>query len=72
MVWPCFKIFWSSKDNPTGHSERKKKKRWEDNIKGWTGMDFASSTRIAENRTRWKGIVANSSLVPQQPSKVMG
>ena len=27
MVWPCFKVFWSSKDNPTGHSERKKKKR---------------------------------------------
>ena len=25
MVWPCFKVFWSSKDNPTGHSERKKK-----------------------------------------------
>ena len=27
MVWPCFKVFWFSKDNPTGHSERKKKKR---------------------------------------------
>ena len=25
---------------------------------------FASSTRAAENRTRWKGIVANSSVVP--------
>ena len=21
---PCFKVFWFSKDNPTGHSERKK------------------------------------------------
>ena len=27
MVWSCFKVFWSSNDNPTGHSERKKKKR---------------------------------------------
>ena len=27
MVWPCLKVFWFSKDNPTGHSERKKKKR---------------------------------------------
>ena len=35
-------------------------------------MDFASSTRVAENRTRWKGIVANSSVVPRRPSKVMG
>ena len=25
MVWPCLKVFWFSKDNPTGHSERKKK-----------------------------------------------
>ena len=29
----------------------RQKKRWEDNIKKWTGMDFASSTRAAENRT---------------------
>ena len=28
------------------------KKRWEDSIKEWTGMYFASSTRAAENRTR--------------------
>ena len=57
MVWPRFKVFWFSKDNLTGHSERSKKnrqkKRLEDNIKEWTGMDFASSTRAAENRTRW-------------------
>ena len=42
----------------------RQKKRWEDNIKEWTGMDFASSTRAAENKSRWKGIVANSSVVP--------
>ena len=50
----------------------KQKKRWEDNIKKWTGMDLASSTRAAENRSKWKGIVANSSVVPRRPSKVMG
>ena len=50
----------------------RQKKRWVDNIKEWTGMDFASSTRAAENRSRWKGIVANSSVVPQRPPKVMG
>ena len=48
------------------------KKRWEDNIKEWTGMYFASSTRAAENRTKWKGIVANSFVVPRRPSKIMG
>ena len=50
----------------------RQKKRWEDNIKEWTGMDFASSTRAAENRSRWKGIDANSSVVPRRPPKVMG
>ena len=78
MVWPCFKFFWFSKDNPTGHSERTKKKRgrqkkrWEDNIKEWTGMDFDSSARATENRTRWRGVVANSSVVPRRPSQDMG
>ena len=27
MIWPRLKVFWFSKDNSTGHSERKKKKR---------------------------------------------
>ena len=59
----------------TAKGKRKRgsqKKRWEDNIKEWTRMDFASSTRAAENGSRWKGIVSNSSVVPRRPSKVMG
>ena len=73
MVWPHFKVLWFSKDNPTEHSERKKNKRQteEDNMKELMRMDFASSTRAAENRIRWKGIIANSSLVPRQPSKII-
>ena len=50
----------------------RQKKRWEDNVKEWTGMDFASSTRADEDTTRWKGIVVKSSLVPQRPRTVMG
>ena len=49
----------------------RQKKRWEDKIKEWTGMDFASSTRAAEDRSRWKGIVVQSSVVRQRPRKVM-
>ena len=48
------------------------KKRWEDNIKEWTGMDFASSNKAAEVRTRWKGVVVKSSVVQQRPCKNMG
>ena len=60
VVWLCINVFWFSKDNSTGHSEWKKKKRWqkkrwEVDINEWTGMDFASSTRAAEDRTRWRG-----------------
>ena len=50
----------------------RQKKRWEDNIKEWKGLNFASSARAAENRTRLKGTVANSSVVPRRPSKAMG
>ena len=68
------KVFCFSKDNPTGTVKEKERgrqtKRSED--KEWTGMDLASSARAAENRTRWKGIVANSSVVSRRPSKVMG
>ena len=76
MVWPCYKVFWLSKDNPTGHSEGKRrrgrqKKRWEDTISEWTENDFASLTRAAEKRTRWNGIVANSSVVRRRPSKAI-
>ena len=44
------------------------KKRCEDNFKEWTRMDLVSSARAAENRTRWKGVVANLSAMPRQPS----
>ena len=35
----------------------RQKKRWEDNIKEWTGMDFASSTRAATTGQDGKGLL---------------
>ena len=32
----------------------RQKKRWEDNIKEWTGMGFGDSLRAAEDREGWK------------------
>ena len=76
MVWSHLKVFKFSTDNPTGHSKRKKKKRQTQEEVGrqyqrvdW--VDFASSARALENRTRWKGIVANSFVVPRWSSKVI-
>ena len=40
----------------------RQKKRWEDNIEECTGMDFAS-TRAAENRTGWKGVVCGAPAI---------
>ena len=56
MVWPHLKVFWLSRDDSAGHSARKKikgrqKKGWVDNIKEWTGMDFASSVMISRTLT---------------------
>ena len=34
-------------------------------------MDSLNSTRAAENGTRWKGILAKSSVVYQRPAKIM-
>ena len=38
----------------------------------WIKMEFANSTRAAEDRTSWKGIVVKSSVTPYRPHKVMG
>ena len=44
-----------------GKEEEDKKKRWEDNIREWTGLDFNSSQRAAADRQRWQKIVASVS-----------
>ena len=46
------------------------KKRSEDKVKEWTGMEFEDSLRAAEDREGWKGIVATSSVVPGRPSRL--
>ena len=41
----------SERGKKTRQTERKKK-RWEDNIKEWTGLEFAKSRRVVENRRK--------------------
>ena len=43
----------------------RQKKRWEDNIREWTGLEFAKSQRAVENLEKWRKRVAKSSVVPQ-------
>ena len=45
----------------------RQKKRWEENIREWTGRKFARSQRAVENREKWRKLVAKSSVIPQRP-----
>ena len=51
-----------------GRRQGRQRKRWEDNIREWTGLEFTKSQRAVENRERWRKPVAKSSVVSQQPS----
>ena len=51
-----------------GRRQGRQRKRWEDNIKEWTGLEFTKSQRAVENREKWRKLVAKSSVVPQWPS----
>ena len=46
------------------------RKRWEDNIREWTGLEFDRSQRAVENRGKWRKLVAKLSVVPQRPSRL--
>ena len=46
---------------PGKRKSGRQKERWEDNIREWTGLDFNSSQRAAEDRQRWQKIVADVS-----------
>ena len=43
----------------------RQRKRWEDNIREWTGLEFANSQIAVESREKWRKQVAKSSVVPQ-------
>ena len=55
-----------------GRRQVRQKKRWEDNIGEWTGLDFAKSQRAVGNREKWRKLVVKSSVVPKRPSRFRG
>ena len=48
-----------------GRRQGRQKKRWEDNIREWTGLEFGRSQMAVENREKWRKLVVKSSVVPQ-------
>ena len=63
-------IIWTSQDCPTGNSSKREtkrqKKRWEDNIKEWTGLEWNIILRKAMNSKEWRKLVVKSTVVPQR------
>ena len=53
-----------------GRRQGRQRKRWEDNIREWAGLEFSKSQRAVENREKWRKLVAKSSVVPQRPSRL--
>ena len=48
----------------------RQKKRLEDNIREWTGLEFTKSQRAVENRKNWRKLVVKSSPVSNRPSQL--
>ena len=74
-VHTCLPFIRSGQNHLARHSERGKKanrqrKRWEDNIREWTGLELGRTHRAVENRGKWRKLVVKSSVVPQRPSRL--
>ena len=53
-----------------GRRSGRQRKRWEDNIKEWTGLEWNIILRKAENSEEWKKLVIKSTVVPQRSANL--
>ena len=53
-----------------GRRQGRKKKRWEDNIRKWTDLEFAKSEREVENRETREKLVVKSPVVAKRRSRL--
>ena len=53
-----------SKCNFSVVGKGRQRKSCGDNIREWTGLEFAKSKRAVENREKWMTLVAKSFVVP--------
>ena len=53
-----------------GRRQGRQRKRWEDNIREWTGLEFTKSQRAVQDREKWRKLVVKSSVVPQRPPRL--
>ena len=53
-----------------GRRRGRQRKRWEDNIKEWAGLEWNVLLRKAENREEWRKLVVKSTVVPQRSARL--
>ena len=53
-----------------GRRQGRQRKRWEENIRERTGLEFAKSKKAVENRKKWRKLVLKSSVVSQRLSRL--
>ena len=57
-----------------GKGQGRPRKRWEDNIREWTGLEFAKfpegSGKQKRKRKTWRKLVVKSSVVPKRPPRL--
>ena len=53
-----------------GRRQGRQRKRREDNIREWTGLEFAKCQRAVENREKWRKLIVKSSVVLQRPLRL--
>ena len=53
-----------------GRKRGRQKKKWEDNIREWTGLELKDTLRKAESREEWRRLVVKSSEAPQRTSRL--
>ena len=69
-IWSCLLFIRSGKTILQGTVKGgrrlgRQKKKWKDNTREWTGLEFAKYQRAVENREKLRKLVVKSSLVPQ-------
>ena len=55
-----------------GRRQSRQRKRWEDNVRKWIGLEFAKSQRTVENKEKRRKLVVKSSVVPPTTLAVKG
>ena len=72
MVWAHHKIIWTGQDGTVqgGRQRGRQRKRWEDNIKEWTGLEWDIILRKVKNRKEWRKLVVKSTVVPQRSARL--